>query len=194
MSAEIIRAVQHHIGIEADGVAGPVTWNAIAKALGLHSATSSLKVNAATLNLIKEFEGFHKVRSDGMVEAYPDPATGGVPWTIGYGTTGPDVKRGTVWTKAQAEQRFNAHVAEFAEGVRKLIGSAPTTDNQFGAMVSLAYNVGLGNFKESTLRRIHLEGNHAGAKAQFSRWNKAAGKVMAGLTRRRTAEAALYGS
>jgi lysozyme len=59
-------------------------------------------------------------------------------------------------------------------------------------MVSLAYNVGIGNLKESTLLRLHKEGDYTGAAGQFARWNKAAGKAMAGLTRRREAEAKMY--
>ena len=61
-------------------------------------------------------------------------------------------------------------------------------------MVSFAYNVGLGNLASSTLLKLHKAGDHAGAAAQFARWNKAAGKVLPGLTRRRTAESQLYGS
>jgi lysozyme len=61
-------------------------------------------------------------------------------------------------------------------------------------MVSFAYNVGVGNLQSSTLLKKHKAGDYAGAKAEFAKWNKAAGKVMNGLTRRRTAEAQLYGS
>lgn len=135
--------------------------------------------------LIKSFEGC-------KLTAYPDPATGGDPWTIGWGTTGPDVKRGVVWSQDYADKRFAAHVAEFAERVAKMIGDAPTTQNQFDALVSLAYNIGTHAFAYSTLIRKHREGNFAGAASEFTRWNKANGKVMAGLTRRREAEAALY--
>jgi len=144
-------------------------------------------IGKAGLDLIKSFEGLE-------LKAYPDPATGGDPWTIGYGHTGPEVKPGLVWTQAQANNAIADDVARFSDGVSKLIGAAPTTPGQFDAMVSLAYNIGLGNFKESTLLRLHKEGDHAGAQGQFIRWNKAAGKVIAGLTRRREAEAKLYGS
>ena len=142
--------------------------------------------------LIKSFEGCAKKRADGMVEAYPDPGSGGDPWTIGWGSTGPDIKRGTVWTQAQCDERFTAHVARFADGIARSLGGAATTQHQFDAMVSLHYNTGA--LLASTLFRLHKAGDHAGAQAQFARWNKASGKVMAGLVRRRAAEAALYGA
>lgn len=142
--------------------------------------------------LIQRFEGYAKDLGDGRVQAYPDPATGGAPWTIGWGSTGSDIKPGTIWTREQAEQRFREHVNYFAAGVLGLLAGAATTQSQFDAMVSLAYNIGLGNFGSSTLLRKHRAGDHAGAAAQFAVWNKAAGKVMAGLVKRRAAEAALY--
>lgn len=142
--------------------------------------------------LIKKWEGYAKDIGGGKVQAYPDPATGGAPWTIGWGSTGPDIGKGTIWTREQAQQRFSQHVAQFAAGVKKAIGSAPTTQNQFDAMVSLAYNVGLANFTGSTLLKRHKAGDYAGAAAEFARWNRAAGKVMPGLTSRRAEEAKLY--
>lgn len=135
--------------------------------------------------LIKEFEGCR-------LTAYPDPGSGGDPWTIGWGSTGPDIRKGTVWTQEQADARFAEHLEEFGQGVAQLIGKAPTTQSQFDAMVSLAYNIGLGNFRESTLLRRHKEGAYAGAAIEFARWTKAAGKVLPGLVRRRAAEADLY--
>lgn len=135
--------------------------------------------------LVKQFEGC-------VLKAYPDPGTGGDPWTIGYGHTGPEVKRGVVWTQAQADAALEKDLAHFDAGVSALIGAAPTTQGQFNALVSFAFNVGLGNLKTSTLLRMHKEGDYVGAAGQFQRWNKAAGKVMNGLVKRRTAEARLY--
>ena len=145
------------------------------------------------VKLVQEFEGYARDLHDGRVQAYPDPATGGDPWTIAWGSTGPDIKKGTIWTRKQAEDRFKAHLAQFAAKVEKLIGWAPTTQSQFDAMVSLAYNVGPANLASSTLLRKHKARDYVGAKAEFARWNRANKKVMAGLTRRRAAEAALYG-
>lgn len=144
------------------------------------------------ISLIQQFEGYAKKLPGDRVQSYPDPATGGAPWTIGWGTTGPDVKKGTIWTKKQAEDRFVAHVNEFAAKVTKLIGSAPTTQSQFDALVSFAYSVGPANLASSTLLRKHKAGDYRGAAAEFARWNRAAGKIMSGLIRRRAAEAALY--
>lgn len=153
---------------------------------------NALAPSQAAFALIKEFEGYAKARPDGSVEAYPDPASGGEPFTVGFGSTGPGIVKGTVWTREQAEQRLEADVNRFAAAVAGAIGDTPTSQGEFDAMTSLAYNVGLGNLQKSTLLRKHKAGDKAGAAEEFVRWNKAAGKVMAGLTRRREAEARLY--
>ena len=149
-------------------------------------SSAPLSPSQACYDLIKFFEGL-------SLKAYPDPGSGDDPWTIGYGSTGKDIKRGLVWTLAQADARLKLDVASFALGVRALIVKSPTTQRQFDALVSFAYNVGLGNLKSSTLLKKHLARETVAANAEFVRWNKASGKVMAGLTRRRAAEAALYG-
>lgn len=160
-----------------------------------------LRVSPRGLALIQEFEGLHRLRSDGMIEAYPDPASGGDPWTIGYGTTGPDVRPGTVWTRQQAVDRFASEVEnKYAAGVRRLLGNAPTTQGQFDALVSFGYNVGLDEdpdtkaegLGDSGLLRKHKAGDYAGAAAEFGKWVNAAGRRMNGLVRRRAAEAELY--
>lgn len=137
--------------------------------------------------LIKQFEGC-------KLTAYPDPGSGGEPWTIGHGATGPGIHKGVTWTQAQADARLTEDVAKFARGVNDLIGAARTTDGQRAAMISLAYNIGLGAFANSTLLKLHRAGDTVGASKQFARWDKAAGKVMAGLARRREAEALEYRS
>lgn len=134
-------------------------------------------------SLIKPFEGCR-------LKAYPDPATGGDPWTIGWGATGPGIRKGVVWTQAQADGRLSADLVGYDAAVGKAVGAA--TDAQRAAMTSLAYNIGVNAFASSTLAKLHKAGDYAGASAQFARWNKAAGKVMAGLARRRAAEAAMY--
>lgn len=150
--------------------------------------------SSACIKLVQEFEGCEKKRGDGKFDAYPDPGSGGDPWTIGWGTTGADVKRGVIWTQQQCDNRFTQDLNRFAQNVAKVIGDAATTQPQFDAMVSFAYNVGIGNLTTSTLLKKHKAGDYPGAANEFARWNKAAGKVMAGLTRRRAAEAALYSS
>lgn len=144
--------------------------------------------------LIQQFEGYARALPGGKVQAYPDPATGGAPWTIGWGSTGGGIEKGTLWTKAQAEARFKNDVSHFGNGVEMALGSSLVSDAQLAAMVSLAYNIGLGAFKTSTLLKKHKAGNYGEARDQFLRWNRAAGKVMPGLVRRRAAEAELYRS
>ncbi|HYJ83206.1 MAG TPA: lysozyme [Allosphingosinicella sp.] len=151
-----------------------------------------MQPSQACTKLIQEFEGCAKKQPDGTFTAYPDPGSGGDPWTIGWGSTGPDIKKGVVWTQQQCDDRFASHLDEFAQKVSKLLGNTPTTQSQFDAMVSFAYNVGVGNLAASTLLKKHKAGDHKGAALEFARWNKAAGKVLPGLTRRRSAESALY--
>lgn len=112
--------------------------------------------------------------------------------TIGWGTTGPDVKLGMVWTQAQADQRFALDLAKFSAGVNEAIGHSETSQDQFDAMVSFAYNCGTAALKSSTLLKLHKAGNPEGAAGQFGRWNKQAGVVLRGLTARRAEEAAIY--
>ena len=133
--------------------------------------------------------------------AYPDPGSNdGHPWTIGWGSTGPDIVKGLTWTPAQCDARFERQLAQFEDGVTRLIGGAPTTQGQFDALVSLAYNIGLDEDKDtiaeglgdSSLLRKHKAGDHAGAEAAFADWRFNDGREMRGLVRRRAAEAKLY--
>lgn len=140
------------------------------------------QINQAGLDLIKRFEGC-------KLTAYKCPA--GV-WTIGYGSTGPHVVPGVTISQERAEQLLREDLARFEEFVETKC--KPSTDNQFAALVSFAFNVGNGNLQTSTLRRMHTSGDYTGAAEQFARWNKAAGKVLVGLSRRQAAEAALYGA
>jgi len=147
--------------------------------------------STACASLIKQFETCGKPLGDGRFIAYlPTPQDRP---TIGWGTTGPDIKLGLVWARAECDVRFAADLKTFGEGVAKLI-TGPTTQAQYDAMVCLTYNIGPGSFRVSTLLRMHNAGDHEGAGAQFADWNKQAGKVLAGLTTRRAAEAALYRS
>ena len=148
----------------------------------------------ACIALIQQFEGCAKKQADGSFTAYPDPGTGGDPWTIGWGTTGADVKKGVIWTQQQCDERLTSDMNSFAAKVSGVLGGAQTSQHQFDALVSFAYNVGVGNLSSSTLLKMHRAGDFAGAQQQFARWNKAAGKVLPGLTKRRAAEAALYAS
>lgn len=142
--------------------------------------------------LVKPFEGYHRKMPDGGCMAYPDPGTGGIPWTIGWGSTGPDINPTTVWTQEQAETRLSQHLQKFAAGV---VGLSPTIvqepDRRLAALISFSYNCGLGNYKISTLKRRVDQKDWFGASQEILKWNKAAGRVLPGLTRRRQAESLL---
>lgn len=157
------------------------------------------EASQAAYDIIMKWEGFRS-------EAYPDPGTGGKPWTIGYGSTtdenGAPIQPGTKWTKLRAQARLVADVSAFERGVQMLIGDAPTTQGQFDAMVSFAYNVGLDidddtkaeGLGDSTLLKKHLDGDHAGAAHEFGKWINAGGRRLNGLVARRAEEAELYAS
>lgn len=147
-------------------------------------------VSAEGVALIKRFEGCARRRADGGFEAYPDPGTGGAPWTIGWGATGSGIGPGTVWTRAQCDARLEADLIRFAAEVAAAIGEAPTTQAQFDALVSFHYNTGA--IARATLTRRHRAGDYAAAAAEFARWNRAGGRVLTGLARRRAAEVARY--
>jgi len=140
------------------------------------------RINAAGLQLVKDFEGC-------KLAAYLCPA--GVP-TIGFGSTGSHVRMGMRISQGEADELLLEDLERFEEGVERLVGNASTSDNQFAAMVSLAFNIGLDAFAGSTVLKRHKLGNHIGASNAFVRWNKARGKVVPGLIRRREAEARLY--
>lgn len=130
--------------------------------------------------LIKEFEGCR-------LKAYKCPAD---VWTIGYGHTD-GVKEGDEITQQEADRLLANDVDIFSAGVKRLVRS-DINRNQLGALVSFAFNVGLGNLRHSTLLKLLNADDFVGAANQFPRWNKAGGKVLAGLTRRREAEKKLF--
>lgn len=138
-------------------------------------------MNAAGLNLIKSFEGC-------KLKAYQDIV--GV-WTIGYGTTGPDVSEGLEITQEEAEKRLLADVEVFERGVSRLV-KVPLTENQLAALTSFAYNLGLGALGKSTLLMLLNEGKYEAAALEFGKWSRAGGQVVPGLVRRREAERTLF--
>jgi len=143
-------------------------------------------IDPRAIGLIKEFEGFRAT-------AYLDAV--GVP-TIGYGTTaaagvGITPKLGMTISEAEAEMYLTRAVEKFAARIRPALIREPTPA-QFGAMVSLAYNIGPGAFKGSSVLRLFNAGDPAGAADAFRLWNKAGGRVLNGLVRRREAELALF--
>jgi len=143
-------------------------------------------LNQATIDLVKEFEGLRTT-------AYKDSA--GV-WTIGYGTTGRagvgiDPVEGMEITEAEAEYYLQKGLEKFSTEITGAI-TQPINENEFGAFVSLAYNIGSGAFKRSTALRKFNAGDKQGAANAMLMWNKAGGRVLNGLVRRREAERALF--
>lgn len=139
-----------------------------------------MKTNQAGVGLIKSFEGLR-------LKSYLDSV--GVP-TIGYGHT-KGVKLGQRITEAEAEKLLKADLGMFERGVTRLV-TTPLNENQFAALVSFSFNVGLKALEQSTLLRLLNQGDYQRAANQLLRWNKAGGKVLPGLTRRRQAEKELF--
>ena len=142
------------------------------------------------LDLIKSFEGL-------SLKAYNDPASGGLPITIGYGSTyranGTKFKIGDTITQSQADSILQYVATQKAKAVATLLAGTLLTQNQFDAVLDFAYNLGSGSLASSTLLKlIKANPNNPAINAEFFKWNKAGGKVMAGLIRRRKAEADLY--
>ncbi|HCU0428839.1 lysozyme [Serratia marcescens] len=142
-----------------------------------------MKTSASGREFIKGFESLR-------LKAYPDPGTGGKPWTIGWGHT-KGVKQGDRITHEQAEQFLSDDLAVFELTVNSAI-KRPMTQNQFDAMVSLAFNIGGPNFAQSTLVKNFNTGDVQGAADQFPRWKFSDGKVMPGLVKRRAAEREMF--
>jgi lysozyme len=145
-----------------------------------------MKLNEKGTVLLHHFEGL-------KLKAYKCPAD---VWTIGFGNTfyedGSKVKQGDAVTKERASELFDSVAFSFANQITGSI-KAKLNENQFSSLVSFAYNVGVTNFKKSTLlKKINIDKNDPTIFAEFLRWDKAAGKVLAGLKLRREAEAKLY--
>ncbi len=157
---------------------------------GVPQSAAPRTIGAEGIALIKRFEGCARKRRDGMIEAYPDPGTGGEPWTIGWGATGPGIGPGTVWTQEACDARLEADLDRYARQVAIALGNAHASQQQFDALVSFHYNTGA--IASATLTRKHKAGDFEGAACEFERWCYAGGRVMKGLARRRAAEATLY--
>jgi lysozyme len=145
-------------------------------------------INRETLEHVKRWEGL-------KLTAYPDPGSrNGEPWTIGYGHTSDGhmkVYRGLTITPAQAEAALEYDLNETAAAVEELV-KVDLSDNQFGALVSFAFNVGVNAFRKSTLLKRLNKGEYEAVPGEMARWNKNDGKVMKGLINRRAAEAGLW--
>lgn len=148
----------------------------------------ALKTSAAGRTAITRHEGLR-------LNAYPDPASGGEPWTIGVGHTSsagaPKVTKGMKITKAQADEILSRDLVTFEKAVNDAV-KVPVNQNEFDALVSLAFNIGAGAFKKSSLVKRLNEGKRQAAADQFLSWTKAAGKTMPGLVNRRNDERKMF--
>ena len=140
--------------------------------------------STAGLALTKLFEGLR-------LTAYQD--SGGV-WTIGYGHTGSEVVEGLTWTQDQADAQLLIDTQTAQDCVNTNVTILSLTQNQFDALVDLAYNIGCGALRSSLLLRCVNAGKFDAAAQQFTRWVYAGGKVVDGLMKRRQAEQVLFSS
>lgn len=147
----------------------------------------SMQISKKTIDLIKKFEGFR---------SSPYLCSAGVP-TIGYGNTFyPDGRKVTLSDKSISEeqgQQFLMYIVQdFANKVNGCV-KVQLNDNQFGALISFAYNLGVGNLQKSTLlKKVNANPNDKTIRDEFLKWNRAGGKVLNGLVKRRLAESELY--
>ena len=144
-------------------------------------AMNSFTYSDTGVALTKGFEGL-------SLKSYRDVA--GI-WTIGYGHVGPDLSAGMTITEADAEAMLRADLADAVTCVNRAV-NVPIEQGQFDALVDFTFNVGRGNLLQSTLLRKVNAGDVEGAAAQFGLWVHAGGEVVAGLVRRRKAEAEMF--
>jgi len=131
--------------------------------------------------LVKKYEGCR-------LDSYKCPAD---VWTIGVGHTGPEVHEGLKWTQAQADEALNKDLLRALNDARKVI-DVGLNDKQMAAIVSFVFNLGIGNFRNSTLLKKINKGDFLGASKEFGKWTYGGGKQLPGLVARREAEANLF--
>jgi lysozyme len=144
----------------------------------------SRQLSVAGAKFIARYEGLR-------LHAYPDPGTGGKPWTIGIGHTGPEVHPGLVITQHKAYELLRRDAAGAAAVVSSHV-KVPLNTCEFDALVSLVFNIGAGAFASSTVLRELNRGHRARAGLAFLMWDRAGGRVLLGLSRRRHAERRLF--
>lgn len=164
---------------------GSFSLTVIGLTMKVANTISGKKVSEAGANLIKSFEALRLTAYKALpTEQY---------YTIGYGHYGSDVKAGMQITKEQAENMFRNDLSKYEATVATATITKDLKQNQFDALVCFCYNVGQGNFLKSTLlRKVLANPNDTSIRSEFAKWNKSGGQVIAGLTRRRTAEANYY--
>lgn len=145
-----------------------------------HLPAATRRLSRTGLKMIADFEGFR-------ARAYK-PVPSEEFWTIGYGHYGPDVRPGSTVTRAKALRLLRSDARIAARAVRKGCRGKKMTQGEYDALVSFTFNCGTGAFASSTLLKKFRAGDHRGAADQLLRWNRAGGRELAGLTRRRKAE------
>jgi lysozyme len=151
----------------------------------------ALKLSYPGAKMIQHFEGCLEKMSDGHYRAYKCPANC---LTIGWGHTnhhGRQFNASTRWTAAECQEAFMEDMEGFEKDVKKLV-KVPLNQEQFDSLVSFTYNCGSGNLAKSTLLKKLNAKDYEGAALEFHKWNKANGKTLAGLTRRRATEALMF--
>jgi lysozyme len=149
-----------------------------------------MELNQATMELIESFEGWSPVW-------YPDPAHGWKVPTLGFGHTDAAgepkyaATKNKTYTKAEGREILRRDLKKYADAISSQV-KVPLNANQYGALVSWCYNVGPGNTGKSTLIKKLNAGDYKAVPSELAKWNKAGGKVLAGLTRRRKAEGDLF--
>lgn len=150
---------------------------------GQGTVAQNIALSDKGLDLICSFEGLR-------LDAYQD--SGGV-WTIGYGHTGSDVQPGQHISESRARELLRQDVATAEKAVRNLV-KVPLTQGQYDALVSFTFNCGSGTLRNSTLLKKLNAGDYSGAQAEFGKFVHAGGQTLAGLVRRRQAEAEMFGN
>lgn len=150
-----------------------------------------MKVSERGIQIIKRFESL-------SLKAYPDPGSGGDPWTIGYGNTyyedGKRVKKGDVITIERADRLLRFITDRFSISISFVV-KTQLSQNQFDALSSFVYNIGIPNFRTSTLlKKVNINPNDTSIADEFAKWVRASGKVLPGLVKRRRQEYELYKS
>ncbi|MGJ0639424.1 lysozyme [Xenorhabdus bovienii] len=142
-----------------------------------------MEISENGINKIKSYEGLR-------LHAYPDPATGAEPWTIGYGHT-KGVKPEQIITEQQAETFLHEDLIPIYAEIQRIV-KVPLTQGQFDALCSFIFNLGIGNFIHSTLLKKLNLADYQGAAEEFLKWDRADGRVLADLRVRRASEQKMF--
>ncbi|CDG95228.1 putative lysozyme [Xenorhabdus bovienii str. puntauvense] len=142
-----------------------------------------MEISENGINKIKSYEGLR-------LHAYPGPATGAEPWTIGYGHT-KGVKPEQIITEQQAETFLHEDLIPIYAEIQRIV-KVPLTQGQFDALCSFIFNLGVGNFIHSTLLKKLNLADYQGAAEEFLKWDRADGRVLADLRVRRASEQKMF--